>query len=86
MQINAIFRPLVSPMSSTQASLSVPVQTMGDLSSYVFGIMIRQQLSQTPSIRIDFPALINVSDVATVATLSSCSVSIDGIGVGSRTC
>ena len=73
-------------MLATQVSLVPSITTMGDLSSYTFSITLGQPLTQTPSIRIDFPALINLADANTIATLSSCSVIVSGIGVGSRTC
>lgn len=84
MQVNAQLVPLSSTLLASQVDLSLSVASIGDLSTYTFGIRTGQPLSQTPNVLIDFPAQVIIATA--IATLSSCNVMVGSLGIGSRSC
>lgn len=84
MQLSGTLVPVPYTMQQSQVSLTLSSYVIGDLSSYTFNIKTFQPLTQSPSIIIDFPSQIDVS--LSNATLSSCTISINNLGVGSKTC
>lgn len=84
MLITGRLTPNYATLTSSQVALVSSVTTIGDLSTYTFTITVNQPLSQNPCILIDFPTQITITTAN--STLSSCTVAINTLGIGSKLC